>query len=142
MKKLFCILLIVALLLPSAVFADDPDPIVGCWYMYYDKSVAPEMESAFENADIAVSFYFFNDSGVIYALNAQIVGKDGTSAYVPSGKWSKADYGYNIGLIGYGESSGFIENDSLLYEIPNAPNYYIKLKHLYSFDPYKDYVRK
>ena len=37
MRKLFCLLLIVCLLIPSAVFADD---LSGCWYIWMPSTVS------------------------------------------------------------------------------------------------------
>ena len=122
MKRFVCILFVI-LFLPVVALADSPDPIVGCWYMYYDKSVAPEMETAFPDADIAVTLYFFNESGIIYAINSQASGAYGSAEYASSGKWVKNDYGYTVSIIGFGECTSYLQDDSLLLQIPNASAY-------------------
>ena len=142
MKKLLCILLIAVLLLPSAVLADDPDPIVGCWYMFYDKNVAPELEPSYPGLDLYYSIYYFHESGVVYCGGVQISDTAGTPEYSSCGKWKKTDYQYEIGIIGLGEGKAFIENNELYSEIPGANGYYMRLHKLIPFNPYQDFVRK
>lgn len=142
MKKLLCVLLIVALLLPSAVLADETDPIVGCWYLYYDFSLYPELKSLFPDYDKLICVYWFSESGVIYGAGATIVGTEGTPDYSAAGKWSKSGDSYTIGFIGSGECSGLLEGDSLFYEADGYPGCYMRLNRLYPFNPYKDLVRK
>ena len=139
MKRFLC-LLAVLMLFPFVSFSEETDPIVGCWYLYYNKSTTPEMESSFPGSDIVISIYQFSDSGIVYEMTTQVVNKDGTSSYSSAGKWAKNDYGYTVSIIGLGESTSYIQDDSLLLQIPNAASYYMKLKKLYPFNPYKDYV--
>ena len=142
MKKLLCFLLIVSLFVPSAVMADAPDPIVGCWYLYYDKAATPEMESAFPGFDKVICVYVFSDNGIINVTGASISGSSGTPEYSPAGKWVKDGDTYRISLIGYSENAlSYCENDSILLNI-NDSNFYMKLKKLYNFNPYQDYVAK
>lgn len=142
MKKLLCVLLIAVLLLPSAVMAEETDPIIGCWYIFYDKAIAPEMASAFSGSDIALSVYQFSSSGIVYAINAQVIGTDGTADYSSAGKWVKNDSDYTVSIIGIGECPSFVQDDSLYLQIPGVDSFFMKLKKLYPFDPYKDYIRK
>lgn len=143
MKKLLCFLLIVSLFVPSAVIADDPDPIVGCWYLYYDKSITPEMESAFPGYDKLICIYIFSDSGVINLTGASIVGSVGTPEYTPGGKWVKDGDHYKISLIGFAENAAsYCENDCILLSIEGTNGICMKLKKLYNFNPYQDYVMK
>ena len=142
MKKLFCLFLIVLLVLPSAVFAEDPDPIIGCWYLYYDKTSTPEMESAFPGSDKVVCVYLFHENGVVYVTGATITGTTGEPEFSSCGKWEKTDYQYKVSLIGMGEGRSFIENDSLFIEVQENTGMYMKFYKLYPFNPYKDYVRK
>lgn len=142
MRKMFCLLLIVCLLIPSAVFADDTDPIIGCWYAYYDKAIAPEMESAYPDADRYYSVYLFHENGLVYCGGAKIAGTTGTPEYGSCGKWSKADYQYNVGVIGLGEGNAYIDGDSLFVEITDSNGYYMRLRKLLPFNPYQDFVKK
>lgn len=141
MKKLFCLLLVL-LLVPLVAFSDEQDPIVGCWYIYYNKSITPEMESIYPDCDICFTIYVFDNSGVVYASNSIILGTAGKSEYSTAGKWEKTESGYNIGLLGVGEGNAFIENDYLLLAVQNTSDYYAKFRKLYNFNPYKDYVRR
>ena len=142
MKKLFCLLLVL-LLVPFSSLAEDPDPIVGCWYLYYDKSVTPEMESAFPGYDQLICIYIFSESGVVNVTGASVVGSVGTPEYSPGGKWKKTADCYSISLIGFAENAvSYLEDDSILLCISESNNYFMRLKKLYSFNPYQDYVAK
>lgn len=141
MKKLFCLLLVL-LLVPFASLAADRDPIVGCWYMYYDKSVTPEIESVFPDYDQLICIYVFTESGVINVTGAFVVGSVGTPDFSSCGKWEKDGDHYKISLIGYAENAlSYCENDCVLLNI-NDSNYFMRLRKLYSFNPYQDYVVK
>ena len=141
MKRFFC-LLFVLIFFPVVSFCDGLDPIVGCWYMYYDKVFTPEMESAFPGVDKTICVYVFSENGTINLTGAQVVGAEGTPEYSVGGKWEKSGGSYLVSIIGYGECKSIIENDSLLLEIESAPGYYMALRKMYPFNPYKDYVRK
>ena len=142
MKKLFCLLLVL-LFVPIVAFSDDLDPIVGCWYMYYDKAKTPEMESLFENYDKLISIYIFNESGVVYIAGASIAGTEGTPEYTPAGKWEKTGDSYRVSLIGFVENAlSYCEDDSLLISPDESTGAYMRFKKLYYFNPYQDIVRK
>ena len=88
MKKLITIILILAMLVPAAALADYT--IAGSWYMYYDKSTAPEIsESMFDGNDKAICVYCFEDNGTINFL--EFDGKDYkyTSKIQIAGKWAQ-----------------------------------------------------
>ena len=143
MKKLLCVLLIVALLIPAAVLADDPDPIVGCWYMYYDKLFCPEMESSFPGVDKTICVYIFSESGINNITGARVIGSTGTPEYSAGGKWKKTADGYEISLIGYGENTpSFIQDDYLCLAIQGLSGYYMRFRKMYPFNPYQDYIKK
>ena len=141
MKRFLC-LLFVLVLFPVVSFGDDPDPIVGCWYMYYDKAFTPEMESAFPGVDKMICVYVFSENGTINLTGTQVIGADGTPEYSVGGKWEKSGSSYMVSLIGYGKCKTLVDNDCLMLEIESAPGYYMVLKKMYPFDPYNDYVRK
>lgn len=115
MKKLLCILLIVALFLPSAVLADETDPIVGCWYVY----------SGFvDNSDIYFEFhtFVFTFDGNVFSTKYDI-SEDGTTSakdYHVIGLWTKEDgkYYINIGLEGAEEL--IVDNDTIFFPVTDS----------------------
>ena len=109
MKRLITIILILALIIPAAAIADDRDPIVRAWYMYYNKFDAPEMESAFKGMDQQSGIYFFYEDGVIYISSIAISGKEGTPGYVSCGKWEKVNDKYIVSIVGIGQGDAIIE---------------------------------
>ena len=138
MKRLITIILILALIIPAAAIADDRDPIVRAWYMYYNKFDAPEMESAFKGMDQQSGIYFFYEDGVIYISSIAISGKEGTPGYVSCGKWEKVNDKYIVSIMGIGQGDAIIEGDNLLINIQD--NYYLILHKLIPINPFTDYV--
>ena len=140
MKRLIAFVMILSLLIPAAAFADDPDPIIGCWYLYYNRSAAPEMESAFPGVDQVPGVYIFYDDGVIYELGIQLVGKTGEPSYVSCGKWEKSGSRYSVSIIGISQGDAILDGDSLFTQVQD--NYYFKLHKLLPFSPFTDLVVK
>lgn len=114
MKKLLCVLLIAFLLLPSAVVADDPDPIVGCWYVCLDiKDATKELQEA--GYLYGIFLLVFCEDGSIMSCSSEFKSSSGTQTeptYV--GKWEKNGSEYKTSIIGNGENRAFFEDD-LLY---------------------------
>ena len=140
MKRLITIILILALAVPAAALADDRDPIVRAWYMYYNKLDAPEMESAFKGIDQQSGIYFFYEDGIIYISSIAISKKDGTPGYLSCGKWEKVNGKYNVSIMGIGQGEALIEGDNLLVNIQD--NYYFILHKLIPINPFTDYVTR
>ena len=140
MKRLIAIILILALAVPAAALADDRDPIVRAWYMYYNKLDAPEMESAFKGIDQQSCIYFFYEDGIIYISSIAISAKDGTPGYLSCGKWEKVNGKYNVSIMGIGQGDALIEGDNLLVNIQD--NYYFILHKLIPINPFTDYVTR
>lgn len=141
MKKIL-ILFSVLLFIPLLSFAESPDPIVGCWYLYYDSLKTPEMYSAFPDKDNALSVYYFNSDGSIYVLNADVSDNKCTPSYGFSGKWQNINGLYVVSMIGSGKTTALVNDDELLLKILDVDDYYVRYKKLLYFDPYMDYVKK
>ena len=141
MKRMFCLLLAL-LLVPLVAFSDDQDPIVGCWYIFYDSYVAPEMSSIFPGTDKSLSILFFNKDGTVYDLYAEIVDDNCTPEYAVAGKWQLINDLYVFSIIGTGRRIVTVTPDALYVKLPDADDLCITYKRMYTFDPYTDYVRK
>lgn len=138
MKKLITVILILALLIPAAAFADR-DPIIGYWYLYMDLKLYPEMKSAYKgNYDDLISMYKFEESGVINALENDTFNGQGTPVFAGNGKWSKTSTGYEYSLVGIGQGTLTIEGDDMWLSIQNG-TMYMKLRRIVPFNPYGDY---
>ena len=105
MKKLLALILIVAMFMPVFATAEDPDPIVGFWYLVMDVSTFPEKikEQLWSNIHTyrilaEVDILYFNEQGEIYAveLNYEPMMVHADDAII-SGTWTKNDKGeYNV----------------------------------------------
>lgn len=140
MKKLFCILLIL-FLIPVFSFADDPDPIIGCWYLYYDSSLAPELSSSFPDTDKAIGVYIYNSDGTIYVLEADISDNKCTPKFGVHGKWQNINGLYVVSTIGAGKTTAIVTDDALYLKILDS-DLSVAYKKMHYFDPYADYIRK
>ena len=139
MKRLLAVLLLLCLL-PVLSFAEN-DPIVGCWYFFYDSSLAPELSSLYPDMDKEVSVYFFNADGSIYVLDAQISDNNCSPSYSVSDKWQLVNDMYVVSLVGIGKTYANVSDDSLFIKILDS-DYFVTYKKLYPFDYYSDFVRK
>jgi len=138
MKNLFCVLLIVALILPSACFADDPDPITGAWYIMLDYSEYPQSP---ETNGKNYMFYIlvFEESGTISGMSAEstvTTGLFGSASAV--GTWSNVNGKYTVNLIGVGSNSAEFDNDRLLVQM--TPNVWYSMQRMNKGDWYSDLV--
>ena len=95
MKKLIATILILALLLPAAVLAEDP--IVGQWYCLFDFEKNSELASLAPGYARVIDVYFFASDGTISCLEGSVMA-DGsiTANFTPAGKWSKDGNKYSF----------------------------------------------
>lgn len=138
MKKLFAFILVLAFLFPSFAFAEDTDPLVGYWYIFVDLQVYPEMTTTFGDYDNMLSVYYFDPTGIIYLLENDVKDGAATPSFTGSGRWKKADSGYNVSIIGIGETTLNFYGPSAYLRIPGS-SISMKLRNLTRFNPYKDY---
>ena len=138
MKKLIAITLILALILPAVALAEDPDPIVGAWYLYFDSNVTPEFVANF-NYDFIVGVYLFMKDGTILSTETDI--KDGSSQplFGAAGKWSKESKDYKYSIIGLGEGTAYVADERIGLQLSGTTTY-MELRKLYPFNPYQDYL--
>jgi hypothetical protein len=137
MKKLLAVILILALLLPAFVLAET-DPIVGYWYMYIDMKAYPELVTMFGDYDHILSMFYFDESGFIYQLENDVKDRKSTPYFTSGGKWEKSAAGYNVSIIGIGETTMIVDGDTALLKNKYA-SIYLKVRKLVPFNPYTDF---
>ena len=137
MKKLITIILILAMLLPAVVLADDLDPIVGCWYMYADKNIIPEFMSFYADADSELSVYYFLENGSVMLLDNIVTNGTGTPTFTPLGKWEKSGQDYKFSLLQLGEGTLRVSGDEM-YLPAQGSNMFMIMRRIICFNPYKD----
>lgn len=138
MKRLITLILILALAVPALTFAEDKEPIIGCWYLFFDSKVTPEFASAFENYDYIIAVYTFLEDGTIACTENDVKNGSGTPLFSAAGKWEKDGSKYKCSIIGFGEGSSYVEEDALFIQT-QTPNTYLKLHKLIPLNPYADY---
>lgn len=141
MKKLITLLLILALALPALALAEEPDPIVGGWYLFHDNSKYPEMASNFGNNDYVFSIYFFSTDETVYLLESDIKDGASTPVFMSAGTWQKAEgeLKYNCKLIGFGEVIIQLTKSGEMY-LASQSGVYLHMKWAFPFNPYEDFV--
>ena len=137
MKKLLALVLILALLLPAAALAEDP--IVGHWYMLFDKEAAPEFASTFGNSDFVIMVLSFLSDGTVFQSESDVIDKTGTATANPAGKWEKKGSKYEYSVLVLGSGAAMIEDGYLILQIQES-DIYLRLRKLEPTDFYKDYV--
>lgn len=138
MRKLIAVVLVILLLLPAAALA--ADPIVGCWYVHMDLKTYPELRATYGNYDTIVDLYFFDESGVIRAIEGVITDGACTPTFGGVGKWEKNLFGYNVSLLGFGDSTMTVSGDEAKMKLSNSGmDLTMKFRRLVVFDIYNDY---
>lgn len=149
MKKLLCLLLVLCMF-PFVSLADDPDPIVGFWYVIYDVSQYPEdMQAAFrENIHIRDSLYethvfWFTENGEIYSSTTHFrTHQSEANGSGIIGTWSKGKKGKYTTVISSTISldSAYIENGILYAKY--LTDYYVAFRKMEPLDFSKDLRNK
>ena len=137
MKK-FLIFLLTLAMLPVVALAEEKDPIIGSWYIYYDKTEIPEMENLFSEYNIIIDIYTFQADGRIMITESAIhSATDSDQHHNPIGKWSKTGDEYSYSMMGLGDNTCYFEDDELFITMKDGTG--LRLHRLLPFDPYKDY---
>ena len=119
MKKLLAIVLILALIVPAAAMAADPDPIVGCWYMVFDVNDYSEKDRAafLKNVHILdtqmeVHVFWFTEGGEIYKTVTQFhPGYSDVDGGSIAGTWTKLEDGrYSVVLFSKQNIQKIVDN--------------------------------
>ena len=141
MKKVFALLLALALLFAVSSLADNTDPIVGSWYMLFDSTLSPEMAPNFQNYDYIICVYSFMSDGTILLTENDIKDNVGTFNTAVCGKWEKKGSNYEYNIIGFGSGKAKVESDLIYLQI-SENNIYIEFKKMVPFDFYSGYSYK
>lgn len=138
MKK-FMIALILLTLSLSFALAEDPDSVVGTYYLFYDKSATPEMATSFGAYDRMIAVYSFLSDGSIVCLEHDVLDGSGTPFFGSAGKWEPNGQNYKYNIIGFGSGELKLYDDYVMIQI-NETTTYMKLRKLIPMDPYHDYA--
>ena len=115
MKRLLCLLLALVLF-PVVSLADDPDPIVGAWYIMLDYKDYQVPETAGKNYMLYIMI--FEESGVLSGISGESLEGSGLIANGSSiGTWSKDGDKYVINMIGVGSNSAMFFGRNLLVQM-------------------------
>ena len=116
MKKLFCLLLVL-LLVPFSTFADDPDPIVGAWYIMLDYTEYPQTADT-ENKNYMFYMMIFEENGTISGVSGESLKTTGLYASGSAiGTWSNDNGKYTFNMIGVGSNAAEFDGDRLLVQM-------------------------
>lgn len=115
MRKLITVILILSLFLPAAVLAEDPDPIVGAWYIMLDYKDAPYDDPSMAGKNYMIYVMFFEPSGTISGFSGESVQNIGFyGAGSTIGTWVKSGDTYTTSIVGIGTSNPTIEDGRLI----------------------------
>lgn len=136
MKKLFSLILILALICPVCALADDVDPVVGVWYADLEFEDAPSFDGSQDYVS-AILLLFVKSDGEIGFFELDF-NKGGHEEIGPDnfGKWEKTGNNtYKFSIMGVGEYPAYIKNGDLHAVILVKDCYYI----LHKMDRYNWY---
>ena len=141
MKRFLSVFLILVLLIPAASFADDPDPILGRWCVYWDTR---PMNEKYNNGDPMMSFlvldynlYIFDDNS-LYLVQSSINKKGRFSLEYPAaeGLWLKTgENKYTLKLLNKTINAEFDDHGRLLVYFASTPYPFI---HIPSYDYFSE----
>ena len=141
MKKLIAIILIIALVMPALAAAEDRDPIVGSWYMLYDKELYPEMSANFSNCDWIIMVFSFLEDGTVICTENDITNNAGIPTSGTAGKWEKGNPLYKYSIVGLGQGDAYVENGCIYLHIGDEnQEAYFRMRKMEPMNPYADYI--
>lgn len=137
MKKLIAVFLLLVLIVPAAVSADEQDPIIGCWYICIDTNDTSK-DIVDEGYVYSSMIFVFTPGGQILYQNADFKESSGTSSDVTYiGKWNKKDNDYIVSIVSVGENKALLSDNILAACIFNSKQYII-LRKMTSLNMYND----
>ena len=137
MKKLLCMLIVLVLILPSFSFADDPDPIIGSWYLFMDIK-GSIFESSLPNVSKLYCVITFEESGKLLYCEFSYNGEKG-EANTPAvmGEWKNNGSDYTVSFLFTGTETAYIKND-MLYLAILSPGVHFGFNRMHPIDFYSD----
>lgn len=118
MKKLITIILILALALPALALAEEPDPIVGVWYVMFDYATYPGSADQTGGRSYMIYIMKFDTDGSISAVSTEAM-QTGTFQSQGSkvGTWEKGENGYTLNVMGMGRNKAELSDGTLLVQV-------------------------
>lgn len=140
MKKLIAVILILVILLPAAVLAEERDPIVGIWYLCVDVTLYPELSGAYNGKDLLFDIYNFMPDGPVMAAGLEQTGQKGETSFQPTGRWEKEEDHYLLKVLNYGNTIIYVKGDLLYLKLTTADgsDSYLIMHRAIPMDPYSD----
>lgn len=142
MKKLITAIIALAMILTAVpALADDPDPIVGAWYIHFEIPGSP-VESQFPDISRFVCIFTFEEDGTVTSYEADY-NRDGSTALSNGpnvvGRWTRTANGYSVSWMGVGTNPAYLREDDL-YVICLSPGVYYRAHKMTLGDWYTDIV--
>lgn len=135
--KRFFLLILVLLLLPVISFSEEPDPIVGSYYILLNLTGTP-FESSADGIVTSVFVVTFDDSGRVYYLEQDFYDDKSTSKDPRMiGEWKKEDSKYIVSILYVGTKEAYFEND-ILYVALFVKDQYYALRKMTPIDLYEE----
>lgn len=140
MKKLIAVFLALLLIIPAAVSADEPDPIIGCWYMCVDAKDTSQ-DYIDKGYIYSVALAVFTPGGQILCQNIDFKESSGTAGNVTYvGKWNREGDKYITSIIAAGENEALLSGNALAVCLFNSKQYVV-LRRMDMFSMYNDIYR-
>lgn len=141
MKRLSALLLAAAVILSCGLsLADDPDPIVGVWYV---NLVVSDGVPVGNPGDVRyVALFTFEEDGTItyFEIDFNLFGHSSTGSLpVNGGRWTRSGDGYSVSYVGMGTNPAYLEGDEL-WAITLTPNVYYRMHRMAAADWFSDIV--
>lgn len=135
MKRLIC-LFIILICIPLISFADNPDPIVGTWYIYTGITDGLDVDA---EAYIEFVIFHFAEDGTVFSSQYDLDSKGITTVtdYKAIALWSNDNGHYLINMGSQGTSELTIVNDSMFF--PVSASYQVRIRRMDSVDPVLDF---
>lgn len=142
MKKIVALalaFLLLAAVLPAA--AEEPDPIIGCWYADMETEDGPQSSDTQDFTRYIVVVAFEPD-GTIIMFEVDFSGKTLKYNGKVVGEWEKTGSGYQTKVLGVGKYDAQLNQDQneLLAAIL-APGVAVRWRKMIHMDWYEDLVR-
>lgn len=140
MKRLLCLFLTLVFF-PFVSLADDPDPIVGCWYMFIDANDT-SAEIIDQGLTYSAILVMFTLDGNILANEVDFLSTSGnTTNPTRIGKWEKDGNTYTSSIISVGINELFLDGDILGASLFRNDQYCL-LRRMTPFNVYTEMYRK
>jgi hypothetical protein len=130
----------VFILLPVLTIAENPDPIIGSWYMMINIKGSP-LEATAPDYTRTIIILTLEESGNVILSEIDFKGeKVETNTPMVCGEWKKNGSEYSISIISTGKVRAFINKELLHIDLYNS-GIYFGLRKMEPLDLYTDISR-